>query len=350
MAKILITIVSYNKKDRYKTKKDAMEISCKKMCIILSALIINQQIFCMELISCAKQCVVKRLYDETEFGKFSQLPLDTQRTIFKHSHNKTNFQHTNKSWYTNGSIQSVNLFHNNDKKDCCGLSKKHISRIILCAAYNKNYKGVENILENSNFLDIVKDKFTYFCIDKYYLLHLQGIAKYNNDHTLKKLCTKYQIPDPEELVCRPTDLIMYCLAGSSDAITHSTNYSDIQNALKIAIDCDHAKCIKALLTKTVINDDFHKYINNGIILRALNYNNLTVLETLLTMKCFDINKKICFQTNSKKTIDITLFDHVLSLAQKDQAYNSTVSLFKKYGAKTIEEVGIKNKNEERFFI
>src|SRR5579863_6222425 len=84
MAKILITIVSYNKKDRYKTKKDAMEISCKKMCIILSALIINQQIFCMELISCAKQCVVKRLYDETEFGKFSQLPLDTQRTIFKH--------------------------------------------------------------------------------------------------------------------------------------------------------------------------------------------------------------------------------------------------------------------------
>jgi len=282
-----------------------MKISFTKKCIIYSTFIIAQHIFCME-----SQSLV------TFTDAFSKLPADMQKTIFqysfKHSDNKTNFRLVSKEWSKNYSIQSATLFNNNGNKNCCNLSPQHMTRILLCAAYNKNYEGVKNILKNSNILDLVENRLPHFCIDTYIKiphnkrtlsLNPHSIALYNNDTQMSQLLNQYAVAtfDSKIELGEPINLLINCLAGNSDKIVEYSQqkqkhfgededeiYENLEKCLDIAIDSDHTKCIKILFdTLNLENSQMFCYLTceDTLPKRAFDRKNLKAFKVLLELNC-----------------------------------------------------------------
>jgi hypothetical protein len=265
---------------------------------ILTVLLISQHIFCME-----PQALVN-------FTEFSKLPAEIRKNIFqysfKYSDNKNDFQLVNKEWSKNYSIQSATLFNNNENKDCCNLSPQHMTRILLCAAYNKNYEGVENILKNSNILDLVENRLPHFCIDTYIpnnrrslSLNPHSIALYNDDKQMSQLLNQYTVATFESKIeiGEPIDLLMNCLAGNSNEIVKYSQqkhfdedaiYNRLEKCLYVAIDSDHEKCIKILFdTPGLKNHRMFCYLTceDTLPKRAFHQKNFKAFKVLLELNC-----------------------------------------------------------------
>jgi len=202
-----------------------------------------------------------------ETCSFKVLPFDVQRTIFQYIP-KFIFREINKEFATTWSITFPKIFSN----DLCGLDKPHMIRILLNAAYKKNYDGVENILAKSSLLQQCPDKCLYYCyktnkdgmkstieahqiVVKYHKINNEFIPK--GDEVLFSLLKKYEIERPKfaNLFWKTTinKNIMACLAGNSNAITKKDKDSSfakkerIKISLEVAMSCNNILCIKKCL-------------------------------------------------------------------------------------------------------
>jgi hypothetical protein len=155
-------------------------------------------------------------------------------------------------------------------------------RILLNAAYKKNYDGVENILAKSSLLQQCPDKYLHYCFDtnekgrekiieiyrlstKYYQANKE--FTYKRDEKLYLLLKKYGVQKPHIFdVALWTAVvnknIMACLAGDSDAITKKDNASFIKKqrikiAFEVAVSCNNIKCIKKCLEIAQAYKDDH---------------------------------------------------------------------------------------------
>jgi hypothetical protein len=241
---------------------------------------------------------------------FSELPLELQKNIIKLSENNSNLQLVNKECAQKFSIKSPDIFTQNR----CNISPHHMTRILLCAAYNRNYEGVKNILKNSDLLNLVENRNPHVYIDKYadrplildlhrpLILDLHGIALYNDDEILNEILTQYKISTFESKldIQKLIDLLINCLSGNSDAIIKYIDqkkymkksfdfdeiYDHLEKALRVTIDCDHEKCITILL-KNLNSCSMFPYLTCEDILprQAFDHNNLKAFKLLLALGC-----------------------------------------------------------------
>jgi hypothetical protein len=315
-----------------------MKISFTKQCMLLSALIITQHIICME-----PQENIKSRELATHY---SNLPSELQITIFKHLHNKAHAQLINKNFSQSISIKSLDIF----QKNYCNFSPKHMTRILLCAAYNKNHEGVENILKNSNILDLVENQYPHFYTEEYNLkkaisLNLREMARYNNDIKMHQILDIYNVYPltSQSIAPKQIDFFMNCLTGKNDQNIVEQNYdeTDLSNmvqSLNLAIDCNNGKYITMVFNCI---DGIRMWLFGTTMLqRAIKQNHLKAVEALLASKyrnVFDVNANI--KTSDDDLISrygcTTLLDTLLLEPEKNAA---VISLLKKYGAKTANDL------------
>ena len=303
--------------------------------------------------------------NESQSFPFTQLDLGVQCEIMHYEHNKTNLRLISKFWSEQASIKSPTIFKNN----FCNTDKKYLVRVLLHAAYVKNYTGVENILKNSSILADKDQNYFYNYFDTTYTLNdaiynqrgcmlgLADVIKHNKDTEQFALLKKYNIPTETVNCSYDIDLVMACLAGNSDAIQCNVSIKR-ELYLTIAVDCDHDKCIKALLNPLLCDTSIvesltwasDKYLqsllNKDIIIRAINKKKLNALDALLSFNIFDINTlfnendiKILCPKNHKNYCVLyrTLLEHVMR-NNKNNQHDNAIALLKKYGAKTLAEI------------
>ena len=202
---------------------------------------------------------------------FKALPSELQRTIFHYIPHKSTFRELNKECATICSVKFPGIFAD----DLCGLDKQHMIRILLNAAYKKNYDGVENILAKSSLLQQCPNKYIYYCFDinekgrekaievyrlsiKYYQVNKESLCK--RDEKLHSILQKYGIKEPNISdalwITGVNKNIMACLAGDTDDITKKDKDSSfakkerIKIALEVAMSCNNIPCIKKCLEIT----------------------------------------------------------------------------------------------------
>ena len=319
---------------------------------------VTQQMSGMELMySYGKQWITKCWYGEKAhvppFGKFSELPAETQLLIFKHSDNKSNFQKINKEWYKEGSIKSP-LFVANE---FYSLGDRRMCRIFLNAVWDKNYEGVENILKH--YYAKQPNHTCYYSVDideatqNQVILDSYEIA--DEDKEVIQLLQTYKVKykENEAIIFVASDpLIMACLAGSSDLIVpclSSLGDTTIKRAINILVDCDHAKCMQKLLNPLQEYFGLHvgdekracqTLFNRKLLRRACINKSCKTLTILLSSGHCNINEVVS---------DVTLLDEMLEVAQQGYDFSSVVSLLQQHRAKTAEQLAKNAEYEEIMF-
>jgi len=240
-------------------------------------------------------------------------------------------------------------------------------RILLNAAYERNYKGVENILKNSNVLKNVKDTIVCYRPDIYegdeVTLDLYSIVHYHMDIPMKILLNVYNITqfEPEKPKGTPSHLVMACLAGNSNCIPDYLHYDNEykEAALSVAIDADHGACVKVLLDDLYDDSnlgdimahdrDKRSLLNKKLLNHACFKKKPKALKELLVINHFDLNEELFFCCDNGME-SLLLLDKVLELAEKDSEYNAIADLLKKYGAKTFIEIAMDSEEEKNSII
>ena len=334
-----------------------MKISFLTARIVVSILFFSQQSFGMNWFPSLKSGVT--------FSYFTELIPETQFIVFKHSDNKNNFQKTNRNWYIKGSIKSPDIFSN----DFCHVDHSRMIRILLNAAYVGNYAGVENILKKSTILGCLKNSLPctkshhlYYSIDssqdQHEVLDMCCVTDHTGDEQLWQLLESYTITNSVHDQCKPTELLMACLVGSSDIVSESreTDRKNVEKALKIAVDCDHGKCMKVLIdaiyddsnfTEIIVHfNDANILLNEKLLERACVKKSIKALEALLdNPNHYNLNYELGSYTDDcGNIIPIRLLDKMLDKAQEDPEYDKVVLLLENYGARSGKE--IENEREE----
>jgi len=228
-----------------------------------------KKIFFLSLV-CGVACNILAMKDkEIEpivpgFIHFQTLSFDLQRNIFAFLDNRSHLRQLNKEFYTIWSIKNPFIFTN----DLCGLQPEHMVRIALNAAYQRNYDGLENILNKSSLLQYCREHtegriYYAFKTDKneQEVIDIDIIGLFSNDRKekLRLLLPKYKVVLPTihtmhtSLLYMPQSNTMACLAGDSDAISESScdniielikNILNLKKDLYIAIACNYVKCMQ----------------------------------------------------------------------------------------------------------
>lgn len=321
-------------------------------------LLISRIVLIMLIFFAQQSCGMQRLSNwfygkpaQDQESHFSKLLPELQVLFFRYSDNKANFQLVNTELSKIGSIKSEKIF--DDEGLCYGIDHSHMSRIFWHALYKKNYQGVENILKNS-YLKKTEYKHMYY---RNLAINEEGKEVVLDPHCLAeddeaiKLLQQYKVASlpSDKIACQPTRLIMACLLGSSDSIEHSMKGDkiNIKNALSIAIDCDHARCVQQIIylndgfEDLFFYDEIRSLLRRELLRRACINKSCKALEVVLQEGRF-INEVVN---------DVTLLDEVLEVAQKDSSFESVVSLLQRYGAKTAEQlIAEKNEDLERYLV
>ena len=286
----------------------------------------------------------------SSFTCFSELEPEMQLAVIKQSDNYANIQKTNKEWHKEISITSKhgvkNVFSFLDTQ--CKVD------IFLNAVYVKDYKGVESILKHSAILMSTSGSLYHYIntqMDgKKIVMDPYSIVKHNDDQKMLGLLRQYNVPQLEKTTtCVPTELMMTCLAGNSEAIGWYLNEStaNMKNAFIIAIDCDRGKCLNILINDLYWDSNtadmmlhikqIESLLKKSILKRACETKKIKALRELLASKHFCLNKI----ENGK-----TLLDEILKLAEIDCRYNEVALLLQEYGAKTMEKLATEADDEE----
>jgi len=309
------------------------------------------------LCSVQQNMCMKRAQTIAKFDVFTQLLPEVQDNIFRCVEQKGNFQLLNKYWSKRASIASSQAFDN----DLAGLSKERIICILLHAAYQDNYEGVENILKNSSLVQCIKDgnkcnkgHILYYYIDTMHGRKIIDFHEIVNDKKetkwldLLKIYHIVQAPHSLEKMV-PTPLVMSCLAGNSHIITTipDTNKDrkseHLKDALYIAVNNEYYSCVKMLiddLYHDISWDDIGSHIKTRKALLTLPLlqfacmrKNVKIIEEILKTKEFDLNK-----IDITAAIQKTFLDNVIEDAHKNDEYKHIAALLRKYGAKTLQEL------------
>lgn len=322
-----------------------MNVSLSTIRIVLVLVFFNQVSFGMkrsrEMLLAVFPCFSNS--PSGSFRDFSELPLEIQETIMKCSDDYANLQQVDRYWCGRKSIQTPDVF----TEKFCNANKERMVRIILNAAYMKNYEGVENILKNSKILTNTQHRLPYHYIDtdggKSVVLDLHGIARHNDDNQMSELLNKYNVPAflAGQTVCNPTGLMMTCFMGDSQSIVSCLNIAtkEMESVFKIVIDCDHGKCMNVLINNlyfdsSVIEMMLHSekrklLFTRALLMRACKGKRINTLKELLDTDYFYLN-----EIENDKTI----LDEILELATVNSEYNEVASLLEKYRAKTVADV------------
>jgi len=310
--------------------------------------LITRILFCM--LFCTQLTFGMKRSDQLTAFPFPELKFEMQLAVMKQSDDYGIIQKTSKIWNEELSIQKrgmiVNVFSS--------LPKERMVDIFLNAVYEKNYKGVESILKHSTILMATSGSLYHYIktdVDgKKVILHPYGIAEDNEDKNMLGLLCAYNVPKfAEERMCKPTKLMMTCLAGNSKNIGWHLNEStaNMKNAFAIAIDCDRGKCLSI-----VINDlywDSNTYdmmlhmkqisslLKKEFLKRACDTKKIKALKELLASNNFCLNEI----ENGK-----TLLDEILELAEVDLEYHKVASLLQEYGAKTAKKLATDADDEQ----
>lgn len=314
------------------------------------------------------------------FNKFSDLRPELQLKVFAHSHNKTSFQLVNKEWFEKASIKNDLLFmpHFRDALYSCEKDEKRLIGVLLHAAHEHNYKGVENILKNSGILNRVIDKQPHLLMEApdggSIILDLWDIEFHHKDDKLHALLVKYEvdpvpsvaghrIPDKKGFITSGCghaqvksrfsecnlSLPAHCISGNTAEISRVMNYDNksmVEQCLKLAIDFDYGKCLNVLFT-SFYGSKFknkHDFLKRACIQRSLN-----ALQVLLKEQSSVINQNFSFYLvdssrqklgflDSTLTRSGTLLDFAIENAQEDSWYNTVIDLLKEHDAKTESEL------------
>ena len=319
---------------------------------LLTLFFVAQQSYGMELIVRAKQWIVKKCYGEIvqlpqtvqlpQFNKLSELPVETQLLIFKHSDNKSNFKKTNKDWCEKGSINSPSFV-----AEFYCLGDRCMCRIFLNAVWEKNYEGVENILKH--YYANQPDRTCYYPVDideetqEQIVLDPYDIA--GVDKEMIQLLQKYKV-EMAEKSAYPAWLMMACLSGNSDFFVRYIPSSgegyfidNIKRALNIIVDCDHAQCMQQFIDNIsyIIHtlsmessfDIYRILFGSKLLRRACINKSFKTLKILLSNKYCAINEVVN---------DVTVLDEMLKVAEQDDNFSSVVALLQQYGAKTAQQL------------
>jgi hypothetical protein len=296
---------------------------------------------------------------------FSCLASEIQDKIFFYN-SRTTLQLINKSWSIDASIASPRAFDNN----LAGLSRDHMIRVVIHAAYVGNYKGVENILKNSSLLGCTKkdkescdkDHILYYYMehgDEKKVIDFYDVVD-NQEKEWSRLLTHYRIVKaPRSWQRLKIDfLTMSCLAGNSsiiNTIAHDEKIN-LENAFDISINCEHYSCVKKIIDNlycdTSIGDFSANTKNTRLLLtinslhRACLTRNIKIIKEILNTEEIDINT---IQTTAAAA-QITLLDQMVALAQNNSEYNDVVLLLQEYGAKTMQEVRERSEEEKEIIL
>jgi hypothetical protein len=309
----------------------------------------------------------------TEFTCFSQLEPEL-KLIILHNTDNTQLQRVNKYCAQVWSISSPGIFTD----EFCRNNTDRVTHILLKAAYFQNCAGVENILKNSTYLSYVKDKTPYqsIYIDrgtservKTRVLDRSAVTQYHTSNTIKILFDKYNIEEYKKEIAglgfcgaeksiesnvdtTLSPLEMACFYNCPDKIFIHPVLNIIIDALSIAIDYDHAECVKAIYDRYSAPRYQHtieSLFTKEILKKACYGKQLSSLEVLLQTLCFDLNKvnirkksiTISKPTGSFPAVeydcDKTLLDRIIEMSKTDDEYVKVVILLRDYGAKTREE-------------
>lgn len=316
-----------------------------RMMLILF-LFFNQQVCGMERLVQWGYSKLMQYYNPIQFEQFSVLSPEIQLLVFKHSDNKANFQRINKYFFQARSISNnMNVIKLSDLFD--DIDDTHISRMFLHAVYHENYAGVENILKNSYLNKIEKKNLCYRYIDTNQAGNEVVLDPYqlgNANSQMIELLKKYNVENiaSDKKAAIATLLIMACISGDSDNVTYPiiVDKTDVKRALNIAVDCDHAKCIKQLIYNwsdafgdLFCGDKNESLLNRQLFKRACINKSCKVLKVLLDDGRYNINEELS---------GATLLDEVVELAKTDCTFDVVIALLQQYYAQTSQQIAAYN--------
>ena len=168
---------------------------------------------------------------------------------------------------------------------------KEETRTLLGAVYFKEYKAVENILNNSSR----RSHCYYFNSHHYGALSAHIIARHNKDKQMVDLLNKYKYEEFYSLEDMPTDLMIGCYTRNIDYIKkiidicppHLHNRNSIEDCLTLTVERRDVECINLLLSCKVIRDTIDYYYFINLLCKTLRHDEMDkVVEALLAGGCY----------------------------------------------------------------